>query len=205
MKKMAEIDPKNIDCLNTLGLLYQRSGMPYQAIEAFQKVLQINPKVVHTHYNLGRVYVEINDLDSAAQEFQKMRSLSHDPVVVSLAIGNLGNVCAREGLLEKAVQKFKDSISHNSVNRDSRISLANTYYHLGDLDNSIFEWKAIIDLWPDDYVACYNVAQLLLHEEKIPQAIFYLNKSLQIRPDYRDARILLQQLYGRTSSIDGIL
>jgi len=202
MKKMAEVDPKNIDCLNALGLLYQQSGAPYQAIEAYQKILRINPKVVHAHYNLGRVYVEINKLDSAAQEFQKMRSLTPDPVLISIALGNIGAVYAREGLLEKAVQKFKESISHNSVNRDSHISLADTYYHLKDIDNSIYEWKIIIDLWPDDYIACYNVAQLLLQLKKFTQAISYLNKSLQILPDYRDARMLLQQLHERRSSID---
>ena len=111
-----------------------------------------------------------------------------------MAHGNIGGVYLRKGRLKKALKKFKESIKYNSVNRDAHISLADTYYHIGDIDQSIHEWKNIIYLWPDDHIACYNIAQLFLKTEKFDQAAKYLKKSLQIRPDYIDARMLLQQI-----------
>jgi len=131
----------------------------------------------------------------AAQEFQRMRSITQDPIVISMAVGNLGGIDIRQGNLKKAVKKFKESIRLDSINRDAHISLADTYYHLGDIDQSIQAWKAIIDLWPDDYIAYYRVAQLSLDVNKSEQAIQYLKKCLQLRPDFMDARMLLQSIH----------
>ncbi|MGA1841340.1 MAG: sulfatase-like hydrolase/transferase [bacterium] len=194
-QKLAELDPQNYDTKNSLGLTYDFLGMPEKAIKEYKEALEINPKVAYIHYNLGNAYLKINELDLGVKEFQKMRSLSQDPVVLSMAIGNLGGIQLRKRNLKKALKRFKESIELNPINRDAHISLADTYYFLGEIDNSINEWKTIVELWPDDYIACYKLAQLLLDASKSEQAITYLKKCLQLHPDYIDARILLQQIY----------
>jgi arylsulfatase A-like enzyme/Tfp pilus assembly protein PilF len=198
-QKLAEIDPKNYNTKNSLGLTYDFLGMPEKAVQAYKEALQINPKVAYIHHNLGNAYLKINTLDLAVQEFQKMRSLSQDPIVISMALGNLGGIHLRRRRFKKALKKFKESIEFNSINRDAHISLADTYYHLGKIDQSIQEWKTIIDLWPDDYIACYKLAQLLLEARKSDQAILYLKKCLRLHPEYIDARMLLQRIYQELS------
>lgn len=198
-KRLVELDPQNYDSKNSLGLTYDFLGMPEKAIKEYKEALQINPKVAYIHFNLGNAYLKINELDLAVKEFQKMQSLSQDPVVISMAIGNLGGIQLRKRNFKKALKKFKKSIEFNPSNRDAHISLADTYHMLGQVDNSINEWKTIVDLWPDDYIACYRLAQLLLDESESEQAITYLKKCLQLHPDYIDARILLQQIYSGIS------
>lgn len=194
-QKLVELDPENYDTKNSLGLTYDFLGMPEKAIQEYKEALQINPKVAYIHYNLGNVYLKTNVLNLAVKEFQKMRSLSNDPVVISMALGNLGGIHLRQRRFKKALKKFKESIKFNSVNHDAHISLADTYNILGELDKSINEWKTIVDLWPDDYIACYRLAKLLLDARKSDQAIPYLKKCLQLHPGYIDARILLQRIY----------
>ncbi|MBN2372689.1 sulfatase-like hydrolase/transferase [bacterium] len=195
-QKITKIDPQNFDALNILGLIYDLLCMPDEAIKSFKTAIQINNKAEHIHYNLGNVYLKTNHLDMAEKKFQEMLSFTQDPVVISAALGNIGGIYVRQKHFKKAMEKFKESIKYNSINRDAHIGLADSYYSLGDIDNSINEWKNIIDIWPDDYVACYKLAQLSLDNSKTEQAIIYLKKSLQIRPDYMDARILLQNIYG---------
>ncbi len=152
------------------------------------------------------VYLKTEALDLAIQEFQSVISLSQDPILTSIALGNIGGIYARQEYLEGAVIKFKESISFNSLNKDARISLAETYCHLEELGQAIEEWKTIISIWPDDYIAYYRLAQLYIDDHNAEMAIMYLRKSLQIRPDYIDARILLDQIYQASAlnrSIEG--
>jgi tetratricopeptide (TPR) repeat protein len=112
-----------------------------------------------------------------------------------MALGTLGGVHLRKRNYKKALKKFKKSVELNPNNRDAHISLADTYHMLGQIDNSINEWKTIVNLWPDDFIACYRVAKLLVDASKSKQAIPYLKKCLRLHPDHIDARILLQQIY----------
>ncbi len=201
LKKLEELDPQNFDCQNALGLVYDMLGEPEKAINAYKEALRLNPKIAYIHDNLGNVYLKINALDLAAHEFQQVSSLSQNPIITSMAIGNLGGIYLRQGELENAAKKFKKSIRLNSLNRDARISLADTYYHLGDIDQSINEWKNILDIWPDDYILNFRLAQLFLEADKSDQAILYLKKCIRIRPDYIEAKRLLNQIYQNVTLI----
>lgn len=200
ISKLVEYDPQNFDAWNIVGLLYDMLGQPDKAAQAYKDSIRINPMIPYVHHNLGRVYMQLNELDLARREFLAMMEVSQDPVVLSMAYGNLGGIYAMQGKAEKALRRFKDAVQHDSHNHDAQVGLADTYYHLEDIDQSIEVWKNIIELWPDDYIACYRVAILLLEVERTDQAIGYLKRSLRIRPDYMDARMLLQQLYQFSSS-----
>ncbi|MGA1863873.1 MAG: sulfatase-like hydrolase/transferase, partial [bacterium] len=123
-QKLVELDPQNYDSINSLGLTYDFLGMPDKAIKEYKKALDINPRVAYIHYNLGNAYLKINELDFAVKEFQKMQSLSQDPVVLSMAVGNLGGIQLRKRNFKKALKKFKESVELNQTNRDAHISLA---------------------------------------------------------------------------------
>lgn len=195
LQRLAELDPENYDALNSLGLVYDMVGMPEDAIRTYSEAIQINPKIPYLHHNLALVYLKTNDLDKAVHEFEQMSSSTQDPLVVSIALGNIGGIYFRRKRFKNALQKFKESIKLNPLNRDAHISIADAYYNLGDIERSIDEWKIIIDLCPDDYGAYFRVAQLLVEAGKSEQAIPYLKKCLQFHPDYIDARMFLQQIY----------
>jgi len=201
LQKLAELDPENYDAKNSLGLVYDILGMPENAIQVYMEAIQINPKIPYLHHNLAYAYLKMNDLDRAIHEFEQMQASSQDPVVISIAVGNIGGIYLREKNFEKALKKFKESIRFNPMNRDAHVSLADAYYNLGDIEHTIDEWKTVIDLRPDDYMAYYKLAQLFVEARNPDQAIFYLKKCLQFHPDFIDARILLQQIY-QGSSLD---
>lgn len=200
IQKVVEIDPGYYDCLDLLGSLYDHLAMPEDAIGAYKHALKINPSSTNVHNNLGIVYLKMNALDPAKGEFKKAIALSSDQILTSVAFCNLGEIDFRCGNLERAVEKFKRSIGLNQFNRDAYIGLADVYFRLKDIEQSIHEWEEVARLWPDDYISYYKIAQLLLSINKSNQAIDYLRKCLQIRPDYIDARLLLQQISSKSHS-----
>ncbi|MEW5804840.1 MAG: sulfatase-like hydrolase/transferase [bacterium] len=194
IRKVAEMDPEYYNCLDLLGTLYDQLAMPENAIQAYEQALEIDPSHAAIHNHLGIVYLKMNALDRAKEEFKKVLALQPDQVLSSLALASLGEIYTRRGDLEKAAEKFKRSLGFNPLNRDAHISLADIYFRLDNKEQSIYEWEKIVELWPDDYLSCYKTAQILLTVNKTDRALYYLRKCLQVRPDYIDARLLLQQI-----------
>ena len=53
------------------------SGLMQEAIEDFNKALQLNPRLVFAWFNIGNIFLECNDLKSALQCFD--RAIELDP------------------------------------------------------------------------------------------------------------------------------
>src|SRR6185295_10889274 len=53
-----------------LGLLYQDHGDMNEAVKEFQKAIEIDPKYVRGHNNLGVALMRSNRLDAAAAELR---------------------------------------------------------------------------------------------------------------------------------------
>ncbi|MGA1870688.1 MAG: sulfatase-like hydrolase/transferase [bacterium] len=196
MEKVAELDFTYFDCENILGLLYDQLALPKKAIKAFKKALTINPDTVYVHNNLGMVYFKSNTLDLAEKEFKEVISFDSDtdPQHISVAFSNLGGVYMRKGYLDKAVESFKSSITLDSDNVGSYIGLAEAYEYLGKIKQSILQWKYIVKRQSDDHFAYFKLGQLSLAIGKLKEAIKYLKKSLQLKPDFFEARMLLQKI-----------
>ncbi len=77
LKAMLASNPKDLNTLVQLGNLYYDSARFQQAIEYYQKALQIDPKNPNVQTDLGTSYWNINQADPAIAAFQK--SLAVDP------------------------------------------------------------------------------------------------------------------------------
>ena len=68
----------------------------------------------------------------------------------------------------------------------------------GDVPGSIAEWQRVRDLLPLEPAPYYFAGKLLAHEGKTDEALQYLSRTIEIRPDFADAldekgRLLLKQ------------
>ena len=54
-KKALELDPRNVDVLTDLVIMYRRSGQPQNAIESFDQAVVIDPKHETARFNKGIV------------------------------------------------------------------------------------------------------------------------------------------------------
>lgn len=93
-----QLDPNQGDAWYCLGCLYMSFKsfdlgarkaeiiMYPQAIEAFQRAIEINPKDIDAHLNLGAAYGETGQIDKAEQQFHRVLELDPSEEV---AIENL--------------------------------------------------------------------------------------------------------------------
>ncbi len=77
-----------------LGILYRNQNLPKPALEAFNKVIALDPSDPDAHYSAASIDVELNDLPSAIAEYRK--ALALNPLHVSALFG-LARALQRQG------------------------------------------------------------------------------------------------------------
>ena len=85
---------------HNLGNLYQLQDKNKQALGCYFKAIEFNPDYFPSHYELSRLYFDMNKFELAAQEIEKARQISPEHPGVWLQIGKI----------EKALQKTPQAI-----------------------------------------------------------------------------------------------
>ena len=77
LNEIPEVNPDTINVYNTMGVLYREKGDYPTALKHYEKALKIHPKEPNIYYNIGRIHVEMKNLDEAKSCFNK--ALTLDP------------------------------------------------------------------------------------------------------------------------------
>jgi Tfp pilus assembly protein PilF len=126
------------------GLELEETGAPVdQAVEAYQKVLELNPSAAGALVNLGTIYYRQRRFDQAERYYK--RAIDADPQY-PLAQFNLGNLYDEQGRLQEAHEHYKRALSLNPQYADAHFNLALLCERLGDPLRAVHHWKAYLKL-----------------------------------------------------------
>lgn len=111
---------------NELGNLYFMSGVYNQAINAYQRSIQLDNKFGWPYSNLALVYVQKGEYDKAVNLYQKSIELLVDNKEKSIAWNRLGNVYRHLKYYREAVVAYQqaDELDPNSIDIREETSLA---------------------------------------------------------------------------------
>jgi len=137
-----------------LGSLYMQQGVPEKAIEAFQKVVKLEPITdieyalfVEAHGILGNIHYDQENYDSAIKLFKKAIELN--PADHS-SMNNLAWVYATQGIeLEEGLRLSRRSLRLRPNSPTYLDTLAELYFMLGDVENAVAIIRQAIALDPD--------------------------------------------------------
>ncbi len=76
--KQLEINPKDPNVLNNIGIAHHELGNYQIALEYHNKALEINQGFAHSYYDRGRAYLSLKNYDLAEQDFKKAIELKWD-------------------------------------------------------------------------------------------------------------------------------
>ncbi len=104
-------DPKETKAYLELGYFYQQHMNPL-AISYYQNALNVDPNNVEIHYNLGKMYQDMGNIEEAEQQYRA--AIEVDPKHVP-SLNNLGYIylIEDETKMEDAVQLFTQAIQAN--------------------------------------------------------------------------------------------
>jgi len=110
--------PKEIDAWRELGNAYFDAGMPSEAIAAYSRALEINPKDTNILNDQGAMYRETGDFTSALANFEKARKA--DPANLE-SIYNSGYVLAFDlNQIDKAIVVWRSYLKLDKESETSR-------------------------------------------------------------------------------------
>jgi tetratricopeptide (TPR) repeat protein len=126
------------------GLELEETGAPVsQAIEAYRKVLELNPDAAGALVNLGTIYYR-------QRKYPEAEKYYHDAIVADsaypLAQFNLGNLYDEQGRIPEAMEHYRAALHLNPQYADAHFNLALLCERAGESLKAVHHWKCYLKL-----------------------------------------------------------
>jgi tetratricopeptide (TPR) repeat protein len=149
--------------------------------------------------NLGTVYLEIGDTDTALVALE--RAVAINPTL-SESRTNLGNIYLQRDRVNDAVQQYRAALQLNPNDPKTHYNLGNAYLVRNELNAAASSYRQAIQFDPNFVDAHRSMAVLFTRQEQYGGALSELNRALAL--DSRNAPVYLQlgDLYCRMGQYD---
>ncbi len=126
------------------GLELEESGAPVEdAVDAYRKVLDLNPGAAGALVNLGTIYYRLHKFEEAEKYY--LAAIEADPEY-PLAQFNLGNLYDEQGRFSEAVDFYRRALDLNPQYADAHFNLALLCERQGEAMKAVHHWKAYLKL-----------------------------------------------------------
>jgi tetratricopeptide (TPR) repeat protein len=188
-EKSLEIEPEYTETLNGLGSVYFSQGRFGEAIDVFERALEIEQST-HIMNNLGNSYVMVGRYDDAMRIYNKAIELN-----ATEAHASLGALYCLIGFYENATEEYQTAISLKPGDIGARNGLAFCYLEGGSYEKAIQEFMGITEIDPRNADAWFNIGVTYLNgfDDK-EMAEYYIRKALEIKPDEMDYLNALEKI-----------
>jgi type IV pilus biogenesis/stability protein PilW len=167
-----------------LGVQFYNQRQFSKAIQAYEKVIELDPTYVEAYNNLGITYQEIGDFDRAFEAFQKSTEINPQ---YEKGHNNLGILLYLKGHNEEALEAFQKALAINPNNVESYINLGVLFKKQGKLDKAIESYQKALDINPLHREIYYNVALLYEQSGNIELAIGHYQQFIKLSlPSHSD-------------------
>jgi tetratricopeptide (TPR) repeat protein len=165
-----------LDHFNSGVAFYHQKEFP-KAIQAYRKVIEIDPTYVEAYNNLGIVYQTMGDLDGAFGAYQKSTEINPR---YEKGYNNLGLLFMLQGRYEEALEAFQHALAINSNNIESHISLGILFKKKGQWEKAIESYHKALTVDPLHRETHYNIALLYEQLENWELAIGHYQQFIQL-------------------------
>ena len=177
------------------GNRYAREKQYDQAVDAYRQAIKLDSNLAAAYRGLGSVYVNMGRAGDALGPMKTAVQL--DP---NDAFGHLNLAITLENLrrFDEALAELNEAKRLNSQNPRIYNELGNLLNNfLGRTGDALAAYLEARRLNPGDAVIQHNVGLSLLLLGRAAEAVEPLQEALKLQPQYRNARYLLSDAYGK--------
>ena len=182
LKTATTLLPANAQAWNYLGVACQNVGQMDDAVMAYKRSLALDRDLMEAHYNLGCLWLEQNQFDSAKIEFTAYTLRRANAPEGWL---KLGSAQLRAGDIVPAEKSFSTALYLNPNNAEALNGLGLARIQRGRAREATQFFAAAIEHHPDYAPAILNlatVAQVHLHDNKLALQNYRAYLALSPRP-----------------------
>jgi len=148
-----------------------------KAIQAYRKVIELDPTYVEAYNNLGIIYQMMGDVDRAFGAYQKSTEINPK---YEKGYNNLGILLLLRGRYEEASEAFQKALAVNSNNIESHIHLGVLFKKKGQWQEAIESYQRALAIDPLHRETHYNIALLYEQLENLESAVGHYQQFIQL-------------------------
>ena len=183
-KQIIRKQPRHVDALNLLGVVYYGLADYDSAIEQIKKALTFNPSNAEAYTNLGNAYRNKRQLDNAVSCYEKAIKLKPR---LAMAHNNLGSVLQEQGQTDEAAACYQKALTLDPQLAAAHNNVASLFLNRKEFDKAIPHLQKAIAMVPGFAEAYYNLGSALRGKGLSDDAIVYFQKAIGLNPNLTGA------------------
>jgi tetratricopeptide (TPR) repeat protein len=191
-RKLIAADSRNAPAYYQLGTILENQNRLNEAIEQFQKAVELVPDNYKAFNSLGNIYAQIGNRDRAIESYQKAIEIMP---MYAIVFNNLGDLYFHQLNDTTNARKYiQTALQLDPDFTMAILNLANLTLMEGNEDYAEKLLKEIIRI-DDKFIPAYgNLAVIYKKKGKKQEAVKCLNKVLELNPNDRNARRMLEEM-----------
>jgi tetratricopeptide (TPR) repeat protein len=145
-------------------------NMYQEALIHFRRSAEIYPYFLNVWFDMGRLYLMLNDKENAFRCFMEAHNLDSTFTTATL---NIARIAQEKKDFGNAIKYYEKLIRNNPNSAEAFSNLSYMYYQLGYLEKSIEVNKKAIEIFPDYWEAYQNIALVYTELNDTANAYFY--------------------------------
>ncbi|MEO6287296.1 MAG: tetratricopeptide repeat protein [Dyadobacter sp.] len=168
------------------------------AITSSKKAYDINKENVFYAQQLAELYAKRRKYSEAAQIYESL--LSKSPENIQYGI-ELAAVYVFNDQFDKAIDTYNILEKSLGVTEEITHQKQQLYLRQNNLDKALNEGKKLIAAEPGEVSYRVELAEMLIANDRIVEAVVPLEEALKINPDEAQAHVLLADIYRRNGDV----
>ncbi len=181
-------NPSAVAADNNLGLILQKSGNPWGAIDYFRRALSLQPRFLDARSNLATALIAIGSRDEAAEQLAIAEQINpYYPV----SYYNLGTLYLQDGHIPEAVEQLQKAAELRPHYIDAEDNLGYALDKAGRPQEALPYLRSSLEDDPHDVRAHFNLGMALMDLKQYPDAVSELSIATKLAPDMPQAQAML--------------
>ena len=176
----SQAQPASAASEDRIGFLFAVLQRQQDAVDHFQKALNLDPRYAAAHYHLGVALWLANESQEGISELQEAAKLA--PAVFDYRY-RLGSAYLQSGAFPQAAAELKQAVSIDGSKTPAWIGLGRALQNQGDLDGAVNAFDHAVKLAPEDDNARNEYAYVLIETRRADRGIEESRRVLLHKPN----------------------
>lgn len=153
-----------------------------EAVAAYRKAIQLNPKSPWIHYHLGKALTKLQKWDEVIAAYQQAIKLN--PSFASFYY-NLGDAFIQQGSFDEAINQYSKAIAIKPSFWIGYNSLGEVLAQQGKLTEAVGCFRKAVELNSNYFRSYCNLAEVLAEKGQLEEAVDCYEQAIKINPSYQ--------------------
>ena len=189
--------PNDISTWETLGSVYRDlqfvvEGAIDLAIQSFEKAIEIEGTNPILYTELGKAYLNSENVEKAKESFAKARELKADYLQAPIQEA----LIYEEEEVDTAISKLEELDQAYPLNTEVKFQLGRIYFNQEEIDKAIPLFITVLQVNPNHSNALYSLAKAYEQKGETDTALLFFERVLELNPGNAEIIEKLQELKG---------